>query len=125
MEERLVLLVEDDESLRELYVKILEDAGIKTMVTSSGHEAVSLALEHHPDVIVMDVMLPDISGHDAVEKIRFDSWGKKAKVVYLTNRSDAESVSEAVSHGSDEYIIKAHVSNQEFLNTVRSTMVSE
>lgn len=123
MEDRNVVIIEDDEALRELYSRILGDAGITVHAAATGNAGVALALEKHPDVILVDVMLPDISGHEAVKKIRLDDWGKKATVIYLTNRTDAESVFTAVEQGSDEYIIKAHVTNQELLNKIRSAMM--
>ena len=125
MDTRVVLIVEDEAPLRELYTNLLEEHGISVITAETGQAGVTLALEQHPDVIVMDVMLPDISGHEAVAQIRRDNWGKTAKIIYLTNRSDAESVTEAVAHKSDEYIIKAHTDNQEFLNKVRSSMVAD
>ncbi|MCA9354558.1 MAG: response regulator transcription factor [Candidatus Kaiserbacteria bacterium] len=124
MEPRQVLIIEDDEALQALYAKIIGDADITVRTASTGTEGVSLALEHHPDVILVDVMLPDISGHDAVKKIRLDSWGKNATIIFLTNRTDAESVVNAVEEGSDEYIVKAHISNKELLNRVRAAMMA-
>lgn len=124
MKQRKVLIIEDDEFLRELYSKILTGADIGALEASTGKEGVTLALKHHPDVILADVMLPDISGHDAVQQIRLDTWGKNAKVIFLTNRTDAESITKAVKEGSDEYIIKAHTDNKELLNKVRSAMLA-
>lgn len=124
MKDRKVLIVEDDEALRDLYSTILASADIQVLSTGVGEEGVQMALEQHPDVIMMDVMLPDISGHDAVKRIRLDEWGKNATVIFLTNRSDAESVVNAVQEGGNEYIIKSHVSNKELLNKVRAAMLA-
>tara|TARA_B100001989_G_C24392561_1_gene390016 strand:- start:254 stop:628 length:375 start_codon:yes stop_codon:yes gene_type:complete len=124
MTDRKILIVEDEEALREMYATVIEGAGIETITATSGQEGVALALEHKPDVILMDVMLPDISGHEAVQKLRLDNWGKTATVIFLTNRDDAESVFKAVEEGGDEYIIKAHTTNKELLNKVRSSMMS-
>lgn len=124
MTDRQVLIVEDDEALRELYSQVISSADIKVLSAGTAKEGINLALENHPDVILMDVMLPDTSGHEAVKKIRLDDWGKKATVIFLTNRSDAESIFKAVEEGSDEYIIKSHTSNKELLNKVRSSMLA-
>ncbi len=122
---RKVLIVEDDQDLQELYATILKKAKIKTLLAKNGNEAVTIALEEHPDAILMDVMLPDISGHDAVKKIRLDDWGKKAVVIFLTNRSDAGSIVKAIQAGSEDYIIKSQTTNEELLNKVRSAMMSK
>jgi DNA-binding response OmpR family regulator len=124
MNQRQVLIIEDDPILQGLYATVISEADIVVHTASSGTDGVNLALKHHPDVILVDVMLPDISGHKAVEKIRLDDWGKKAKVIFLTNRTDAESIATAVAEGSDEYLVKAHISNKELLNKVRSAMMT-
>jgi len=117
-----VLIVEDDADIRELYSDAVESVGLHVLKAADGSEGVKLALEHHPDVILMDIMMPVMNGHKAVNEIRKDSWGKTAKVVYLTNLSDAENVITAVSQGSEEYIIKANTSIKEIINKVRTAM---
>ncbi len=117
-----VLVVEDDESIRQLYFDVFTNAGITALTASNGAEGVELALKHHPDAILMDIMMPIMNGHEAVSKIRRDAWGKHAKVVFLTNMSDAENVVHAVEEGSEEYIIKANTSVKEVLNKVRLAM---
>ena len=67
-------------------------------------------------------MMSVIGGHEAVNKIRKDAWGKTAKVVYLTNMTDAENVVHAVNQGSDDYIIKANLTSKEVVNHVRMVM---
>ena len=115
-----VLIVEDDESIRTLYSEALSLAGLVVDTAATGTEDVTLALEQHPDVILMDITLPDISGHKAVEKIRLDKWGRTAKVIFLTNHSDPKNIAEAVAGGSEEYIIKVHATPKEVVNTVRT-----
>jgi DNA-binding response OmpR family regulator len=125
MDNRTVLLVEDDETLLEMYTIVIERAGIKVIQATTGKAGVRAALKHHPDVILMDVMLPDIDGHEAVQQLRLNEWGKTATVIFLTNRSDAESIVKAVEEGGDEYIIKSHTDSKELLNKVRSAMVAQ
>jgi DNA-binding response OmpR family regulator len=122
MNKATVLIVEDDESIRELYADAFSIAGINVLKAENGSEGVELALKHHPDAILMDIMMPVMNGHAAVNAIRKDSWGKTAKVIYLTNMSDAENIVHAVEQGSDEYIIKANASIKEVLSQVRMAM---
>lgn len=117
-----VLIVEDDDSIRELYADAFSNAKIDVLKASNGEEGVALALQHHPDAILMDIMMPIMGGHAAVNKIRKDPWGKTAKVIYLTNMNDAENVVHAVERGSDEYIIKANLSPKEVVNHTRMVM---
>jgi DNA-binding response OmpR family regulator len=114
-----VLIVEDDENIRDLYKTALEQAGMRVILAADGAAGVALATEHQPKVIMMDIMMPVMDGHEAVRKIRHDDWGKTAKIIYLTNMSDASDVTEAIEQGSEEYIIKAHAVPSEVVNKVR------
>ena len=122
MNKPTVLIVEDDTDIRGLYADAFTAAGITVLTATNGAEGVERALEHHPDAILMDIMMPVMGGHEAMNKIRKDAWGKNAKVVYLTNMSDAENIVHAVEQGSDEYIIKANLTPREVVNHVRMAM---
>ncbi len=118
-----VLIVEDDENIRMLYADAFLSVGLNVITAANGAEGVDMALAHHPDAILMDIMMPgELNGHEAVNTIRKDSWGKNAVVVYLTNMTDAENVVHAVSQGSDAYIIKANLTPKEVVNQVRMAM---
>ncbi len=117
-----VLIVDDDENIRQLYSDAFTNAKINVLTASNGAEGVSLALQHHPNAILMDVMMPVMDGHVAMSTIRKDTWGKTATVVFLTNMSDAENVIHAVEEGSSEYIIKANLTPREVVNHVRMAM---
>lgn len=122
MSNATVLIVEDDPKLREMYTDAFTIAGITVLSTGLGAEGVTLALTHHPDAILMDIMLPGMNGHEAVSKIRLDRWGRNATIIYLTNLSDAENVAYAVGKGSSEYIVKANTPPKEVVNKVRMAM---
>ena len=119
MSNELVLICEDDDDLREAVATGLKDAGMEVLTAKNGEEGASLALSHQPSLILMDIQMPVMDGHQAVQKIRADEWGKNAKVIYLTSLSDAENVVYAVEKGSDDYLVKPHVSLKELVNKVR------
>jgi CheY-like chemotaxis protein len=120
--EKSVLIVEDEEPIRELYSDALEGVDLHVHKASNGGEGIELALKHHPDVILMDIIMPGMSGHKAVQEIRKDNWGKEAHIIFLTNMSDAEDVVKAVAQGSEEYIIKANTPIHDVINKVRTAM---
>ena len=122
MKKACVLIVEDDANIRELYADAFTNAGLRVLTAANGVEGVEQALAHHPDAILMDIMMPVMDGHTAMNKIRKDAWGKNATVVFLTNMSDAENVVHAVEEGSSEYIIKANMTPKEVVNQVRMAM---
>jgi CheY-like chemotaxis protein len=125
METTKVLIADDDEMIRNLYSTAFTKEGVQVITAENGLECVELALEHHPDAILTDIMMPKLSGHDAIEMIRRDDWGKNAKVVYLTNLSDAENVVYAVEKGTEKYIVKANTDVKEVINIVRAAMHAE
>jgi len=124
MNESLVLIVEDDTNIQNLYKDALEFSGLKVMLANNGKEGVDLALEHHPELILADLMMPEMNGHQMMEKIRSDSWGRKAKVIFLTNFTDPETVFHSIKLKPEEFIVKAHTDVKEVVNQVRTAIHS-
>lgn len=119
-----ILTVEDDADLREAIVTALGAAGFTVLSADNGIDGVAIALKEHPAVILMDIMLPGLNGHQAVAKIRQDVWGQNAKIIFLTSQTEAENVVYAVQSGSDAYIIKPHTTLAEIVQKVREVLVS-
>jgi CheY-like chemotaxis protein len=122
MEQKTILLVDDDAVLREMYRFAFTEAGINVLTAKDGTEAISIALTEHPSIILMDIDMPGIDGHSAMRKIREDDWGRTAKVIYLTNYSAPVNVVEAVALRPEDYIVKASVDVKEVVNRVRTAM---
>ncbi len=118
-EKKSVLLVEDDQALRELYAMALIRAGFDILMAENGEQGVALALKHQPNLILLDIDMPIMNGHQAAEKLRQDSWGKTARIIFLTNHSDAQNVAHAIMQKPEDYIVKANVPIQEMINQVR------
>lgn len=124
MAEGLVLIVDDDDNIRELYASAFEMADFTVLQAKDGAEAIKLALEQHPSVILMDVTMPGLNGHEAVKKIRLDEWGKHARIIYLTNLTDPENIINAVKQQCDEYIVKANTDVHDIVKRARMVMYS-
>ncbi len=122
MEQATVLIVEDDASIQALYKDALEFSGLNVVIAKNGTEGVTLALELHPDLILADLMMPEMNGHQMMEKIRLDSWGRKAKVIFLTNFSDPETVFHSIKLNPEEFIVKAHTDVKDVVNKVRTAI---
>ncbi len=85
MEQKHILVVEDDTVVAESVAFTLREAGYYVDTTVSGRNGVQLALKNHPDLIIADLILPDINGAEMIAEIRRDVWGKTVKVLVLTN----------------------------------------
>ncbi|MEM9161106.1 MAG: response regulator [Verrucomicrobiota bacterium] len=89
-----ILILEDDKTSRKLLVKILEKSGYDVLECSEGKDAIHIAVMNPPKVIVVDVMLPDMSGTNVVEELTSKPECKYMKVIFLTSlltKKDAES----------------------------------
>lgn len=106
-ESKRVLVVEDDRVLRKVVVDHLKLDGFTVIEAEDGAAGLSLALSEHPDVTLLDVVMPKMDGMTVLEKIRESDWGKNAKIIMLTNLSDSEKIAHAAEKGVSDYLVKA------------------
>ena len=115
---KTVLIVEDNELNMKLFHDLLDAHGYKTLQTRNGMEALSLAREHRPDLILMDIQLPEVSGLEVTKWLKEDDQLRKIPVVAVTAfamKGDEERIREG---GCEAYISKP-ISVSMFLDTVR------
>ena len=84
----VVLVADDDPEMRQLIVDVLATAGFRTLTAADGEEAVALALEHSPDLVVLDVMMPRMDGYTALTRLRGQPATREIPVVILTGQGD-------------------------------------
>ena len=116
---KTVLIVEDNELNMKLFNDLLEAHGYATLKTASGVEAIELARRHHPDLILMDIQLPEVSGEEVTQWIKSDDELRHIPVVAITAfamKGDEERIR---SRGCDAYLSKP-ISVTKFLETVRN-----
>jgi two-component system, cell cycle response regulator DivK len=102
----LVLIVDDNDRNLRLARDVLRVAGFRTVEASSGGEGVDLAIEHHPDVILMDIRLPDVSGTDAAVRLGSDPRTADIPVVALTSLAMKGDRERFLAAGFDGYLEK-------------------
>lgn len=102
-----ILIVEDEVSLIQVLAEKLEDKGFTVIKAANGHEGLESALNNHPDLILLDIVMPVMDGMTMLEKLRLDEWGKRAKVILLTNLSDPAKVTKSRGEGVYNYMIKS------------------
>lgn len=102
----LVLAVDPDAGVRRLVAAVLESSGLEVAQAADGAAAVAASLELRPDAILLDVMLPGLSGAEALDKIRNDYRTAFIPVVFLTTRGLAADKVEHLISGADDYIVK-------------------
>ena len=104
-----ILLVEDDEALAAVYRSRLELEGFETLEVNNGERALSAAVEFKPDLILLDVMMPKISGFDVLDILRNTPETANIRVIMLTALSQPKDKEKAQSLGVDDYLVKSQV----------------
>jgi two-component system phosphate regulon response regulator PhoB len=102
----LVLIVDDERDLASLLDFNLQQAGLETQVASTGEEALLLASRRVPDVVLLDLMLPDLSGKEVCRRLRADPRTRAVPVVMLTARGEEIDRVEGFEVGADDYVTK-------------------
>ncbi len=101
-----VLIVEDNGDSAQTLRMILGIWGHDAWVAQTGDEALDLAREHRPDVILLDLGLPDMDGYTVARAIRVDPWLREATILAMTGQDGEEIVREAKAAGIDHYLLK-------------------
>ena len=104
-----ILLVEDDEALAGVYQARLEIEGFDVMQVNNGEKALAAAREFKPDLILLDAMMPKISGFDVLDILRNTPDTKNIKVIMLTALSQPKDKERAENLGVDDYLVKSQV----------------
>lgn len=106
---KVILLVEDDDNLANVYQTRLQAEGFKTTRVNNGGDALQSALQTKPDLILLDVMMPKVSGFDVLDILRNTPETAKTKIIMLTALSQDSDKERAQSLGADDYLVKSQV----------------
>ncbi len=105
-----ILIVDDDDSLNTVLVDKLNMSGFEAIGATDGEDGLKKALSIHPDVILLDLVMPKMNGMEMLQKLREDEWGKTVKVVMLTLLEKVDYVAEAMEYKVSGYIVKTDYS---------------
>lgn len=105
-QEPLVLVADDDDDIRSLVIYRLERSGYRTVAARDGDEALALAIEHRPDLAVLDVMMPKRDGYEVTQRLRSEDATRAMPVILLTARAQETDVARGFESGADDYIRK-------------------
>ncbi len=106
MEEKTVLVSDNEEPLRALVAAALASDGYRILEAGDGEETLRLARSERPDLIVLDMMMPALSGIDVLEALRRDAELSRTPVLMLTARAQASDRADALRAGADEFLTK-------------------
>ena len=122
-QQKKILIVEDEDGLRDIIASELEKEGISVLHARDGQEGLELAFQEQPDLILLDVLMPNVDGLTMLEKLRQNRWGKNAKVIILTNaENDVEKVAKALNNDVFEYLVKSRWSLDAVIDRVKEKL---
>jgi CheY-like chemotaxis protein len=119
-----VLIIEDEVFISDLYVRTLEKSGYNVTVVGDGNEALAQAQTDTYDIILLDIMIPNLTGTEILRRLREPGQPPKlhAKIIVTTNLELADGARDEIESRADGYIVKAEVTPRElaaFLDTLR------
>ena len=114
-----ILLVEDDTALASVYHSRLELEGFDTREVNNGEDALSAAIEYKPDLILLDAMMPKISGFDVLDILRNTPETTNIRVIMLTALSQPKDKERAEALGVDDYLVKSQVVIGDVIERIR------
>lgn len=118
MEQKKVMIIEDDDFLRSLVVTKLQKAGYAVVTNPNGENALANIQSEKPDLILLDLMLPAVSGFDILAQVRGDSAVKTTKIIVFSNLGDEADIAKCKTLGVTDYLVKSNFTLDEVITKV-------
>ena len=120
--QKKILLVEDDDNLANVYLARLEVEGFIVRRVPNGEDALASAIEFKPDLVLLDVMMPKVSGFDVLDILRNTPETANLKIIMLTALSQDNDKSRANQLGADDYLVKSQVVIADVVDRIKSQL---
>ena len=117
-----IAIVEDDQAISQMYRFKFEAEGYEVETAENGRLGLELAEQFRPDIILLDLMMPEMSGDQMLAEMRKTAWGKDIKVVILTNRGEQEIPPEVKTLGVSAVILKADMTPRQVAELVKGKL---
>lgn len=117
-----IAIIEDDSVISQMYRMKFEADGFDVQLANNGKRGVALVENFLPDMILLDLQMPEMNGVDALEIIRKKDWGKNIPVIILTNLGEEESPKELRALGIHSYIVKANLTPRQVVQRVKEAL---
>ncbi|MDP3954064.1 MAG: response regulator [bacterium] len=118
-----ILVVDDEEFVRKAVADKLKSDGFDVLEADNGEKAVEMALSGHPDLILLDVIMPKMDGIEAMKKIREDAWGKDVPLILLTRiEPDDKMLQEIINHKPTYYLVKSNYRIEDIVEKVKEKL---
>lgn len=117
-----IAIIEDDSTINQMYRMKFEAGGFEVEVAENGTQGIELVKTYQPDIVLLDLGMPEMDGAEALEKIRAEDWGKDVPVMILTNLGEEEAPKSLRSLNIHSYIVKAELTPREVVSHVKDAL---
>lgn len=117
-----IAIVEDDPVISQMYRMKFEADGFDVQLADNGKKGVALVEHFSPDIILLDLQMPEMTGDEALEAIRKQAWGKDIPVIILTNLGEEEAPKSIRGLGIHSYIVKAELTPRQVVQRVKDAL---
>ncbi|OGY25680.1 MAG: hypothetical protein A2Z11_04480 [Candidatus Woykebacteria bacterium RBG_16_43_9] len=124
-EPKKILVVDDEDPVREIYNKEFTSSGFKVVLASDGEQGLLKAGEEIPDLILLDVMMPKMSGIDTLKVLKKNELTKEIPILLLTNLGEEQIIKEGFSLGADGYLLKVSYTPAQVVEECRKFLGDE
>ena len=117
-----IVIIEDDQVISQMYRMKFESDGFAVHVANNGRDGIATVEQTKPDLILLDMQMPEMTGDEALAEIRKHDWGKKIPVIVLTNLGEEEAPKHIRSLGIHSYIVKAELTPRQVVQRVKEAL---
>ena len=117
-----IAIIEDDPVISQMYRMKFEADGFEVETADNGELGVKLVESFSPDLILLDMQMPQMNGNEALRQIRHEPWGKQIPVIVLTNLGEEEAPKDLRSLGIHSYIVKADLTPRQVVERVKNAL---
>jgi len=123
---KTILILEDEPAMLHIVATRLAESGFETLLAKDGQEGLTLALQKHPDLILLDVLMPKIDGLTLMKKLREDAWGNTVPMIVLSNMSpDSNTTLQAITNNQPAYyFVKSDIKLEEIVEKIKDVLAS-
>lgn len=122
---KTIMIVEDDPTLRDIYTTRFGAEGYKVVSAPDGEAALTMAVKEKPDLILLDIMMPKISGFDVLDILRATPETKDTKIVVMSALSQTADIEKGKSLGANAYLVKSQVTLSEVVEKVKAILTEK
>lgn len=119
---KTILVADDEKDLREALFTVLAAEGHEVLTADNGEDALLIALKEHPDLILLDLVMPSLGGQEVLTRLRADEWGKHVKIIILTALDDMSTLSATIEKGGLDYMVKSDWKLKDIVRRVKEKL---